>query len=120
MLPSDNINSLRDKLKCFGASRMFLECNTSFLPHLKELKTLKVPVRYVKEFTKEDNRVITEAGFICDHFVFDKNADTTYYTSFMQKLNVYTTTSDPNESNSANAVSGMAYVVKVLFKQLLK
>jgi phage terminase large subunit-like protein len=118
MLPSDNLGQIKDKF--VGAKRVFVECSPSFLAFAKELKVLGIPVRTIKEFTQEDNMIISESGFIRDYFVFEKGNESTYYKSFMQQLNAYTTESGANESCAANILPSMAYVVKRLMKQHLK
>lgn len=118
MLPSDNLEGLQNNF--IGAKKLFVESSVAFSDFSRELKQLKIPTRAIKEFNKEDNMIISESGFIKDTFVFQKDPDGTYYKSYMQQLNGYTTISEPNDSVAANILPGMAYVVKKLLKQYLK
>ncbi len=118
MLPSDNIDQLKNKF--IGAKKIFIECDPSFVSFHIGLKPMKIPIRHIKEFRKEDNYILSESGFIKDTFIFEKDSDGTYYKTYMQQLNAYTTTSEANESAAANILPSMAYVVKRLLKQYLK
>jgi phage terminase large subunit-like protein len=119
MLPSDNIEQINNKLVGFGTKQIFLECNISFAAFAHELKQTKLPVRGIKEFNQEDNRIISEAKFIKETFVFEKAPESIYYKNYIQQLQAYTVASDVKESFAANILPSAAYVVKKLYRSLL-
>ena len=119
MLPSDNLEQLKNKLTGFDPKRIFLECNPSFGAFFQELKQTKIDVRGIKEFNQEDNRIMSESAFIKESFVFEKNSESTYYKSYLNQLHGFTVAAEITESFAANILPSIAYVVKKLYKSLL-
>jgi len=119
-LPSENIDSLANGITKFQSQKVFLECNVSFLSFMPELRhAANKQIWTIKEFSKEDNRIITEVNFIRNSFAFDKSNDSIGYRDFMRQLNSYTNISGENESFAPAVLSSISYVAKNMYGKLL-
>jgi len=119
-MPFENIEPITKKLEKYNINTIFLECDTSFYSFGRELRS-KTGKRIwqVKEFTKEDNRALSEMSFIRSVIVFIKDPDSIAYKNFMQQLHGYTNLSDEKESFSAASLASLSYVLKKAYKNLV-
>jgi hypothetical protein len=120
IMPFDNIESVNNKIKDYNIGTIFVECDKSFLSFGTELR-LKTQKRIwqIKEFTKEDNRVLSETGFIRDKIIFQKDIDNISYKNFMQQLHSYTNLSEENESFASSILASLAYAIKKAYNNLI-
>ena len=119
ILPFENIESTKNKVNKFNVNTIFVECDKSFLSFGTELRNAtKKRIWQIKEFTKEDNRIVSETGFIRENIVFQKDVDSVSYKNFMQQLNGYTNLSEENEAYSPSVLSSLSYTLKKAYGKL--
>lgn len=120
IMPFENIDAVFKKIGLYNVGTIFVECDKSFISFGAELRTkTQKRIWQIKEFSKEDNRVLSEAGFIRDNIIFQKDVESISYKNFMQQLNAYTNLAEENDSYAPSVLASLSYTLKKAYKNLI-